>query len=106
ATGLATDSLDNLPDALAKDLGEGQVSLRVLAEASEQLTAQVNDLRAAAGLSQDAAQDMELAQALSELRLIKDDFEVREMRKAVAATYSGFDEIIRNLPRAVAHHRG
>ncbi|MGJ9637367.1 aminopeptidase P family protein [Actinotignum sp. GS-2025b] len=106
ATGLATDSLDNLPDALAKDLGEGQVSIRVLAEASEQITAQVSDLRAAAGLSQDSAQDVELAQALSELRFIKDDFEVREMRKAVAATYSGFDEIIRSLPRAVAHHRG
>lgn len=50
--------------------------------------------------------DDDLTRFVSELRLVKDEFEVAEMRTAVAVTASGFDDIIRELDRAVAHPRG
>lgn len=47
-----------------------------------------------------------LAEFVSELRLVKDDYEVAEMRKAVAASVRGFENIVRNLPAAIKHERG
>ena len=52
------------------------------------------------------ARDNELLVALSELRLIKDGFEIKEMRKAVDATMKGFADIVKVLPQAVDHPRG
>ncbi|KJL33001.1 aminopeptidase P family protein [Microbacterium azadirachtae] len=51
-------------------------------------------------------EDGELTQFVSELRLVKDAYEVAEMRRAVEITANGFDDIIRDLPRAIAHPRG
>ncbi|GAA2915266.1 Xaa-Pro aminopeptidase [Microbacterium keratanolyticum] len=48
----------------------------------------------------------ELTRVVSELRLVKDEFEIAEMRRAVEITANGFDDIIRDLPRAIAHPRG
>ncbi|WP_433586428.1 aminopeptidase P family protein [Microbacterium hydrocarbonoxydans] len=50
--------------------------------------------------------DDELARFVSELRLVKDEFEIAEMRRAVEITANGFDDIIRSLPQAVEHARG
>ncbi|NKX51576.1 M24 family metallopeptidase, partial [Arthrobacter deserti] len=50
--------------------------------------------------------DAELSEALSELRLRKDEWEAGELKKAVAATVSGFHEVVKVLPRAMAHERG
>ena len=47
-----------------------------------------------------------LAEFVSELRLVKDAFEIGEMRSAVAASVKGFEEVIRRLPKAIAHERG
>jgi Xaa-Pro aminopeptidase len=47
-----------------------------------------------------------ITQAVSELRLVKDDYEIEQMRLAVDVTARGFDDIIRELPRAQAHTRG
>ncbi|MCU1528971.1 MAG: Xaa-Pro aminopeptidase [Frondihabitans sp.] len=47
-----------------------------------------------------------LARDLSELRLVKDAFEVAQMRGAVAATKRGFDDIIGDFDDVVAHARG
>ena len=47
-----------------------------------------------------------LARDLSELRLVKDEFEIAQMRAAVAATERGFDDVIADLPDIVAHPRG
>ena len=47
-----------------------------------------------------------LAEFVSELRLVKDAFEIGEMRAAVAASVKGFEEVIKNLPKAIAHDRG
>ena len=51
-------------------------------------------------------EDETLTRFVSELRLIKDEFEIAEMRRAVEITANGFDDIIRELPAAVAHARG
>lgn len=44
--------------------------------------------------------------ALAEARLVKDGYEITEMRSAVAATIAGFERVVRELPRAVTHERG
>ncbi|MFD9071413.1 aminopeptidase P family protein [Streptomyces lasiicapitis] len=54
----------------------------------------------------DAATDPELAAALSELRLIKDSWEVAQLQLAVDHTTAGFEDVVRALPRALAHPRG
>ena len=50
--------------------------------------------------------DAELARDLSELRLVKDAYEIEQMRLAIAATKQGFDDVIADLPAIVAHSRG
>lgn len=48
----------------------------------------------------------DLAQFVSELRLIKDKYEIEQMRLAVEASIRGFEEVARNLKQASKHHRG
>ncbi|QDB80098.1 aminopeptidase P family protein [Georgenia wutianyii] len=103
-TGLRTAHIDSLGDELAKDAGPGGVQLRVVRGVDAAVEAQVESARR--GQEETEAADARLAEALSELRLRKDDFEVAEMRKAVAATAEGFADIVRALPRAVEHERG
>jgi Xaa-Pro aminopeptidase len=50
--------------------------------------------------------DVELARELSELRLVKDSYEIEQMREAVAATKLAFDDVIADLSAIVAHDRG
>ncbi|WP_159622836.1 aminopeptidase P family protein [Ruania rhizosphaerae] len=110
-TGISCAHIDELGDALAKDAG--QVRLRVVPEADEAVTALVESVRAATGqetgaeiIEARAAEDAALAEALSELRLVKDEWEINELRLAVDATIEGFAEIVRALPRATGHRRG
>lgn len=106
-TGIRCAHIDTLADALAKDAGSTQ--LRVMPNADAQVLALVNQVREQAGINvgvQTQALDNKLEEAASELRLCKDDFEVEEMRKTVAATKEGFEEVIRSFPRAVKHFRG
>ena len=42
--------------------------------------------------------DRTFANFLSEMRLIKDDYEIGELEKAIAATKHGFDDVLRALP--------
>lgn len=51
-------------------------------------------------------EDDDLTRFVSELRLVKDEFEIAEMRRAVDITAQGFDDVIRSLPEAIAHARG
>src|SRR6202035_3274039 len=44
--------------------------------------------------------DGELATALSELRLVKDDYEVDRLQEAVDMTILGFEDVVRALPTA------
>jgi Xaa-Pro aminopeptidase len=51
-------------------------------------------------------QDDELTRFVSELRLVKDEFEVAQLRLAVDATARGFDDVIAGFPRISQHKRG
>lgn len=44
--------------------------------------------------------DKELATALSEMRLIKDELEVKELKAVIASTKRGFEDVIRKLRKA------
>jgi len=46
--------------------------------------------------------DTELATWLSEARLVKDEWEVRQLQEAVDATIKGFEDVVREMPKAVA----
>jgi len=50
--------------------------------------------------------DFELVEAAAELRLIKDDWEIREIQQACDASAVGFANIMRELKRAKQHPRG
>jgi Xaa-Pro aminopeptidase len=53
---------------------------------------------AAVGTTDDGLRDGELASVLSELRLVKDSWELSRLRTAVAATVAGFEDVVRALP--------
>ena len=105
-TGIACADIREAPEAITKDLGS--VSVRLLRGADTVIEAQIDTAReqVAADLEISLAGDDELAQFLSELRLIKDEYEIGEMRRAVDITRVGFDTVVASLPRAVAHARG
>ena len=108
-TGIRCARIDTLGDALAKDAGADGVRLRVIAEADTAVTALVDQVRRSVGLAagQEAQSlDDALTEATSELRLVKDDWEVDQLQKAVDATKAGFDDLIRSIPRARGHWRG
>ncbi|MEU8924718.1 aminopeptidase P family protein [Kitasatospora sp. NPDC048545] len=60
----------------------------------------------AAGRRTATAEDGELAALLSELRLVKDEWEIGQLQLAVDHTTTGFQDVVRALPAALRHHRG
>nr|WP_030419813.1 MULTISPECIES: aminopeptidase P family protein [unclassified Streptomyces] len=57
-------------------------------------------------VGRDAAADAELAGVLSELRLVKDVWEIEQLQLAVDHTTAGFEDVVRALPHALRHPRG
>jgi Xaa-Pro aminopeptidase len=82
--------------------------VRIVPAADEALEAHLDQAREAAGLQEDelAVLDAALARVLSELRLVKDEWEIEQLRLAVLATARGFEDIVAALPKAIASHRG
>ena len=106
--GIEVRHIDELRDHLAKDVG-AQLSLSVVPEVDASIEAMVQEIRSQNGLpggQEAAAENAALREAASEARLVKDEYEVRQMRLAVEATLRGFEDVIRNLPQAVGHPRG
>jgi Xaa-Pro aminopeptidase len=113
--GLTARHIDEFSDAVAKDAGE--VTVRVVRDADADVAARVDRARAAAAETQDVTEaesradrqreaDEQLARFLSTLRLVKDEWEVAQMRDAVDGTHKGFDAVIADLPEAVRRGRG
>ncbi|MFG3439355.1 aminopeptidase P family protein [Nonomuraea sp. NPDC047897] len=50
--------------------------------------------------------DVELECFLSEMRLVKDEWEVGELQSAVDSTARGFEDVVRAIPAALGHPRG
>ncbi|MFE0736989.1 aminopeptidase P family protein [Streptomyces sp. NPDC058855] len=55
-----------------------------------------------AAVTTDEERDAELETALGELRLVKDDWEIAELRKACDSTVRGFTDVVGELSRAMA----
>ncbi len=65
-----------------------------------EIGAHLSDLRKGTAPVRALPDDGELASHLAEMRLIKDDYELAELRKAVAITKRGFEDVIRLFPTA------
>ncbi|HYN28927.1 MAG TPA: aminopeptidase P family protein [Dermatophilaceae bacterium] len=104
--GLLTRPLDELEAAVAKDAG--QVVVRLVRDADRELTAALDVARVANGAQEEglAEADDALAHTLSVLRMVKDEFEVQQLRDAIAATHVGFEAVIAGLAEAVERGRG
>ncbi|MFV0429348.1 MAG: aminopeptidase P family protein [Arachnia sp.] len=76
-------------------------SLLVVRDADPSVTARVDQARG--GLDD---RDEELAVAISELRMVKDEFEIDQLRSACQATAVGFAAVANQLPTALAAGRG
>ncbi|WP_033350893.1 aminopeptidase P family protein [Kitasatospora aureofaciens] len=94
-TGLRTEHLDDL----GKLLTGPQPPTRVLAGTDPFVDSALD-------LDGDSLRQGELAAVLSELRLVKDTWEVQQLQLAVDHTVSGFEDVVRALPTALRHHRG
>jgi Xaa-Pro aminopeptidase len=79
---------------------------RIRFAAEEALSTNAADAPFSLEVNGDHDADGELARVLSELRLVKDEFEVAEMRAAIDATQRGFTEVLEELPRITAEVRG
>ncbi|MBF5080500.1 aminopeptidase P family protein [Quadrisphaera sp. INWT6] len=103
--GLACRHVDGLAAALVAALPAPGGRVRVVPGADPGVEALLvgADVRSP---DEDEAGDAALAEALSELRLVKDAWEVEQLRDAVAATASGFADVVRSLTAAVRHERG
>jgi Xaa-Pro aminopeptidase len=106
--GIECRHIDELRDALAKDVGPS-LSLAIVPGVDAGVQEMVEEIRSQNGLPGGGEQTSEfdrLQEAASEQRLVKDDFEIGQMRQAVAATISGFEDVVAALPEAVGHERG
>jgi len=102
--GLATRDLATLStviDSIDSDI-------IIVRDADRELTDQIDGRRLLITdcESLETDRDTELARDLSELRLVKDDYEIAQLRLAVTATRKGFDDIIADRPLIMAHKRG
>ncbi|MGG5752405.1 aminopeptidase P family protein [Zafaria sp. Z1313] len=109
---LPTAHMDaELEDAITVDAGPVELNgirIRLLREVDQTVDALVDTSRINTGIDLEAsdALDAGLSEALSELRLVKDEWEVEQMRAAVEATINGFHDVVEALPRAIEHKRG
>ncbi|WP_159571558.1 aminopeptidase P family protein [Curtobacterium sp. 18060] len=99
--GLATADLGSFSD-VADGLDASALLVR---EADDDLTRTL-DARLGSAVGGAPATDDVLARDLSEQRLVKDAYEVGELRKAVDATKHGFDDVIADFDAVLAHQRG
>lgn len=104
-TGIETKDIRELETDLTALLSADH-DILTLPNSDPNISALVSRLHSEAGKTPNVERDTDLERALSELRLIKDEWEIAQMREAVTATHAGFDTIIRELPRATQHPRG
>jgi Xaa-Pro aminopeptidase len=105
-TGISCAPISELDAALGKNVAA--TTVRLLAEADEVITRRIGELRTEAGVDLAAATDGDAAflVALSEARLVKDDFELDQLRQACNDTAVGFEAVVADLPEAVRRGRG
>jgi Xaa-Pro aminopeptidase len=82
-------------------LAEAQTTYQIETRNLSELDAHLSD-----GKKTLTVEDEELSIFMSEQRLCKDEYEIREMQKAVDATALGFNDVIHAIPAAVETPRG
>ncbi|MDR2619919.1 MAG: aminopeptidase P family protein, partial [Propionibacteriaceae bacterium] len=99
-TGLPCQDISLLDNALR--VNADNITMRVIRDADPDITEMVDALREsiAEGL------DEQLRIASSELRLIKDEYEIDQMRKTCEATARSFEAVVTDFPNAVLNGRG
>jgi len=110
--GIPCASISELRDHLHKN--SDTISLRVLStDLDPEIRALIEEVRASrpdTEVDQEPPtteeSDGEFAVALSELRLIKDAFEIQQLREACRQTASAFTEVVAAIPEAVRQGRG
>jgi Xaa-Pro aminopeptidase len=102
--GIATRGLGRFSDVV----DQVDATTLIVREADRELTDSVDGRRLLAADVEELENegDASLARNLSELRLVKDDWELRELRAAVAATKLGFDDVIADREEITAHPHG
>ena len=95
--GIATKSLADLPNVLS----QADSSWAMIREADSAVTEAIDSAR-----GHSDTRDSDLAVFQSEQRLVKDEFEISEIRLAIAATASGFDDVLGTMSEVTAHTRG
>jgi Xaa-Pro aminopeptidase len=88
-----------------RDLTDQVDGRRMLADTGQADTGQADTGQADTG-EVDENGDITLARDLSELRLVKNEWEISQLRQAVAATALGFSDVIADLPNIIAHSHG
>ena len=111
--GIGAVHIDGFADAIAKDAGH--LTVRVIRDADIDVAALVDSAREDVA-GEEAAQtgsrqggheaDHQLAAGVSTMRLVKDDWEIEQLRAACQATHDGFEAVIAELATAVANGRG
>jgi Xaa-Pro aminopeptidase len=105
---LSARHIDELAENMGKDVGT--TAVRIVRDADRDVTAAVDTIREDAapqgGESTDVQDDDELAHFLSTLRMVKDPWEIGQMRDAIEATANGFDAVVADLPEALRRGRG
>jgi Xaa-Pro aminopeptidase len=103
-TGIRCASIDELEHDLAKNAEV--TGLRVLRAADSAVTAAVDEIRGSETDESQVERDAEFAVLLSELRLVKDSYEIAQMREACARSAEAFQAVVAELPEAVRRGRG
>lgn len=103
-TGLHCAPIDELDEALAKNADA--TTIRLLRDTDQTVDETVDKIRAEHNLTDTAGIDADVTIRLSELRLIKDAFEIEQMREACDQTAEGFAAVVADLPEAVRRGRG
>lgn len=83
------------------------IAVRPLTKLQEDLAGvrgalQVGQLPAGVNVESDRLRSVDLERQLSELRMVKDPWEIEQLREAVTHTIGGFRAVIREIPAAVA----
>jgi Xaa-Pro aminopeptidase len=105
--GMPCADIGELGDHLRKDADT--TPLRVLpVDLDAEIDQVIAEVRPAAQSNQSdqASPDAELAEALSELRMTKDAYEVTQLREACRRTADAFTAVVAELPEAVRRGRG
>jgi Xaa-Pro aminopeptidase len=108
--GIPCVSISDLPDHLQKN--SDSIPMRVLStDLDPEIRTLIEEIRGSQPRDDQeqvatAAVDEEFAVALSELRLIKDAFEITEMREACRQTAMAFEAVVSGIPDAVRRGRG